>query len=158
MPECRHHRTRGLANHAFTHWNITPAKNLQTLLTHNLFNGRGRLGGSPGITWEKTKSCAVRTSGRQLKSNHRAEEFVRNLNENSCPVTSVGLCAGCTAVLHVAQRVDSVGNDRVTLHTFDMRDEPNATGVMFKTWVIQTVRRGVQVERHEFLHIQRMSC
>src|ERR1039458_7762512 len=67
------------------------------------------------------------------------EEFVGDLNEDACAVTSFGIASTGTPVGEVDQYLDSFADDVVILLAPYVGDKANATGVMLVPRIVQTL-------------------
>ena len=69
------------------------------------------------------------------------EQRVRNLDQDAGAVAGVGLGTGGTAMLHALERLQAAIDDVVRGLPAQVREEPDATGVVFERRVIQAALR-----------------
>ncbi len=69
------------------------------------------------------------------------EQRVRNLDQDAGAVAGVGLGTGGTAMLHALERLQAAIDDVVRGLPAQVREEPDATGVVFKRRVVQAALR-----------------
>ena len=69
------------------------------------------------------------------------EQRVRNLDQDAGAVAGVGFGTGGTAMLHALERLQAAIDDVVRGLPAQVREEPDATGIVFKRRVIQAALR-----------------
>ena len=85
---------------------------------------------------------AVRARGRQLLTDHRAEELVRQLEEDAGAVAGQRIGPGGAAVLEVAERDHRALDRLVRRDAVQPGDERDAAGVVLERRVVEADRRG----------------
>ena len=81
--------------------------------------------------------------GNAEVARHCAQKLIRHLDQDASAVARFRVGANGTAVLQIAQDVETVLDDLVALLVLDIGDEANAAGIFFVARVIQTLRCGV---------------
>ena len=74
-----------------------------------------------------------------LLGHFTAVKSVRNLNQNPGTVTGVFLGTCSTAVLEINKCLNSFVDDVAAFVTVHVGNERDATGVMLKGWVVETL-------------------
>src|SRR5690606_36624826 len=97
---------------------------------------RGRVGG------EEHDAGGVATRRRQLGRHHRAEELVRDLDEDAGTVAGAGLGTDGAAVVQVVQHGEGVPDDVVAGGAGQRGDEADAARVVLLGRLVQTGSRG----------------
>ena len=147
LPERRHDLSGAEAQTRRVDRHVAPTQHGQAFVGHDGVDARLRLLGSGGVGWEERQPDRIRAVGREIERDDRAQEPIRDLDQDARTVTGVGLGAGGAAMLHVAQRADTHRHDGTRTATLHVGDEADATGVVFEPGVVQTGGRGkVRVE------------
>ena len=60
------------------------------------------------------------------------EEFMRRLDHDACAITGIVFATTGTAMFHVFQYRQCIGNNLVGFIAFDIGNKTNTTGIMFK--------------------------
>src|SRR5690606_32439579 len=76
------------------------------------------------------------------------EKPVGDLGQDAGAVAGVVLGPGRAAVLEVDQELDALRDDVVGTFPLDVHHEPDAAGIVLKTWVVQSFRAGKQGLHH----------
>ena len=124
------------------HRNIAPTKWTQTFFGNNLFNSCNCSGNIGSSLRKERNTHGVCTSSGKIETSYCSQERIRNLNKDSRTVTSVWFSTSRTAVLHVCESSETKRHDVTTADTFDIGNEGNATCVVFKPRVVETVGSG----------------
>jgi hypothetical protein len=106
-----------------------------------------------GIGWQKTDSSGERVAagrGRlgQLEIDHLAEQFDRQLDQDACAVTAVGLGTRGAAVIEMLERDQTVGDDGMRAPALDVGDHRHSAGVGFAFRVVQALGTRQCREQH----------
>ncbi len=84
-----------------------------------------------------------------------AEELIRHLHEYACTVAAVLFTPAGAAVVHVLEHQQRVGDELVRRDPLHLTDKPNAARVMFVSWVVQSLGRGIKVHRSSVRGLER---
>ncbi|EWC59048.1 hypothetical protein UO65_5657 [Actinokineospora spheciospongiae] len=114
---------------------------------HRLDPGDG-LGARAGVGGQERGAHGVGAGLGQREVHDVAVERVRDLDQDSGPVTGVGFGASGTAVLQVAQGDESFRHDRVVPAACEVGHEGDAAGVVLEVLVVETTAEVVLAGRH----------
>jgi hypothetical protein len=78
----------------------------------------------------------------QLESGDVPQESVGHLDQDAGTVSGVRFGTGCAAMFKIAEGTEAHGDDRSTGSALHVRDERDATSVVFEPWIVETLRRG----------------
>jgi hypothetical protein len=70
------------------------------------------------------------------------EKFMWHLEQQTCAVTGVLFTAACTTMVKILEDGEGLLDELVRWLSFDMHDEPDATGIMLEFGVIQALFGG----------------
>ncbi len=68
---------------------------------------------------------------------HGAEEGIRDLQQDARAVSGVGIGAGGASMLEVAERLETLLDDRMRRLAPELGDQRHAAGVSFVGWVVE---------------------
>ncbi len=125
------------ADHRVVVGDVAPTQDAQALAGGDLLDGAHHLVGAFGILGQEPQAGGVLTLGGQRELHHVTQEAVGDLHQDPCAVARVGLGAGRTAVLEVAQRSDALGHDVVAAQPLHVDDEADAAGVVLESGVVE---------------------
>ena len=137
LPERRHRGAGRLAHHRRVGRQFPPAQDGESLVGGDGFDGLDRDIGLAGFGRQERRAHAVAAGRRQLEAHDLPVQPVGDLDQDAGTVTGVGLAAGCTPVLEVAQCGQCLRNDLVTRLAGHGRHERHATGVVLERRVVQ---------------------
>ncbi len=140
--ERRHRAARHRAEDVGVDRHLAPAEDREALLDRDGLDAQLRRRGGLVVERQERHARRVRAQLGQLDAADGAQELVGDLHEDARTVAGVGLSADGSAVIEVAQRGQTLGDDVVARHAGQRRDERDATGVVLVARVIQTLRRG----------------
>ena len=147
LDERRHAVQRGLAEQRRVGRHLAPAEDAQALLRGDLLDALAGLGDLLVVTGDERGAGGVRVLAGQLEVDDLAEEPVGDLHQDPGAVAGVGLGAGGTAVLEVAQRGQRLADDVVAGNTGHGGHEGDATRVVLVCSVVEPLGR------RECLHV-----
>ena len=81
---------------------------------------------------------------------HFPEKSIRHLHQNASPVSSIGLAATGSAMVQIDQNRQGLLNDGMGTFPLHLAYESDATGVVFKLWIVQALLLGESVFAHVF--------
>jgi hypothetical protein len=64
---------------------------------------------------------------------------VRWLNCNSRAITGIGFTAAGATMIEIQQKLQGLANDRVRFFSLDIDHKPDAAGVVFELWIVQSL-------------------
>jgi hypothetical protein len=148
----RHDRSRAGAETIRIDGHIAPPDHRQTFVDED---GPDCLLGLFGVGRVERQEChptayAAPATAARIR---RPRESIGDLDEDSRAVAGVGLGAGCTPMLEIAERTEAHGHDRPACCALHVRDERDAASVVFEPWIVETLRRGkarLRVSAHLF--------
>ena len=144
-------RYDALAEAATVARHVTPAKQKLTLRCHEL--GDGSLTARPrlGVPGQKNKPGCIRAGSRE----HHAElcallaqEDIRDLNEDPCPVACQVIGAHRTAVVQIDENLEPPTDDLMTFAILDIGNKADAARIVLAAWIIKTQSMGGTVSGH----------
>ena len=80
---------------------------------------------------QENEPGAIRTRRRQQELHRLAQKAVGHLHQDAGAVPGVRVGAAGAAMFEVDEEVESLADDGVRAHAFDVRDEADAAGVVF---------------------------
>ena len=119
--------------------NIPPAEQYLSLILDGAFDLVFTSQAGRRLLWKEDHSDAVLAHGRQGDAgpgHFLAEEGIRNLNQDSRPVASLGVGTHSTPMGEIPQNLQPLLDYGMALGALDMGYETHATGVMFIGWVV----------------------
>ena len=132
---------------------IAPAQNGQSFGFDDLLQRVTRDDGFPGRLREEGYAGGIGTFGRQLKVDHRAQECIGNLKQDSGAVTAVRLGTGGAAMFHVQQSSDGFVNDVAGAAAVHINDHGHAACVVLVCGVIEPDTAGhIHLTLHNISH------
>ena len=152
LPEDRHRRAGGGAEQFGGDRHLAPAEDRQALLGGDRLDLRDGLLGA--VLGQEGDADGVCTGRGQFESGHLAEEGVRHLGQDARAVARVGLGAGGTAVLQVAQHRERLLDQRVARLAGEGGHEADATGVVLVAGVVHTLRSRASIHERPLLAIR----
>jgi hypothetical protein len=93
---------------------------------------------------EEDEAGAVRTGGRKRDAERRGDlpqEAVGHLHQNAGAVAGVRFAAAGAAMLEIAKKLKSLGDNRMRSLPFEMHDEANAAGGLLVLGIVQALTR-----------------
>ena len=117
---------------------VAPGEDLQALLARDPLDDELGVDRCPGPGRQEGRAHGVRPGRRQV-GEQRPVERVRDLRQDARAVTTVGLTAGGTPVLEVAQRGQALLDEVVARPAGDVHDEGDPAGVVLLRRVVQTL-------------------
>ena len=147
LQEGRHRIARERTQGGFVDRHLAPAEHGEALFADDLLDAVTRTGRFTTCLGKECDTGGVRTFRRQLEIGSGfgqcgPEELVRELNEDACTVTGIGLRTRSTAVLQVQQCGDRLVDDVAAAAAVHIDDECDTTGVVFVRRVVQTDATG----------------
>ena len=89
---------------------------------------------------EEYEPGAVRARGGQREGHGLTEKCMRRLDQNAGAVAGIGFAAARAAMFQIDQDLEGVADNRMRALSLDVHDEADATGVVFRAWVIEALR------------------
>jgi hypothetical protein len=126
------------------HWRIAPAENAESFFSNNSFEDSFAVQARMLLDRQKSYADCVFPRRRQSKSKSLAfahKELVRNLDEHSGTVASLGIAAARTTMREIDQDLNALLNDLMALFAANARDKSHAAGIMLVRRIIKTLRR-----------------
>ena len=136
--------SRDPADGVTIHRRIAPAQNTESLFANNALEHSFTVQTRMLLDREKSYSDGVFSWRRQSKSKALAfarKELVRNLDEHSGAIASLGIAAACATVREIDQDLNSLLNDLMALFAANAGDKAHAAGIMLVRGMIKTLRR-----------------
>ena len=127
---------------------VTPAQQALPLEGDEALDDLLRLVPGLFVPWQEQHADGVLALRRQLESDHPAKEPIRDLQQQPGPVSGARISADRTTMMKTLEYGQAMPNDRVTLLTLDMRDKPDAAGVVLVRRVVQAVSRRQCIVSH----------
>ncbi|MGC0404098.1 hypothetical protein RKD27_006742 [Streptomyces sp. SAI-126] len=149
LAEGRHRRAGGGTEQLGGDRDLAPAEDGEALLGGDRLDLRDGVLGA--VLRQEGDTDGVRTGRGQFEAGDLAEEGVRNLGQDARAVTRVGLGAGGTAVLQVAQNRERLLDQRMARLAGEGGHEADATGVLFVAGVVHTLRSRASIHERPLL-------
>ena len=116
---------------------LAPPQNGQSLARDDLLQRLARGDGLASRLRQEGDTGGVGALGRQLEVDHRAQEGIRNLQQDSGAVTAVRFGAGRAAVFHVQQGGDGLIDDVAAAPAVHIHDHRHAARIVLVGGVIK---------------------
>ena len=139
LPKGRHRLECRLAEPGWIDRNVTPAEYPEPLIPDNpvdyLFSG-SRLN---RVLRQESDTRGIASFRWQFERHNRTKKAIWNLNQEPGAITGVRIRSHRTPVFQVADGIDAHPDDVVAAPALDIYDEADATGVVFKSGVVQAL-------------------
>ena len=145
LADRRSRRPGGHPDVALVHGDLAPVQYPLTLGGDRLLDQRLELGPALGVGRQVADADAVQAALGKLDPRDRAEERVRNLQEDAGAVSGARICPLGATMLEVLERVERLLDYRVGRLAAQLRHERDATRVMLVGGVVEAIgpwRRG----------------
>ncbi len=124
------------------HRRIAPAKYAESLFARDPFQDAF---GQQTMRWlyrQKNHPDAILALGRQRETQLGAfarEKLVWNLDQDASAVAGLRIATASAAVREVDEDLQALGDDVVRLGALDINDEANTAGIVFVSWIVETL-------------------
>ncbi len=145
LPDDRFDRSGQSADFGVIDRHVAPGENGLPFFPYNLLENLLIRGAFVVFGGQKQHAHAVLAGGRQsdaLSLQFIGKKLMRNLKQDARAVARIRVAAGRAPMFQFAQHVQALLDDGVGFMAFDMRDEADAAGVVFKLRVVQSMRGG----------------
>ena len=123
-------------------WHGAPAEQVLAFLLDNLGEGLLEPGAVGVVFGQKDHSYSVVAEwgkGKTSGSGHLTQEQIGQLHVDACTVAGVDLTAAGASVVEIDQDLHGVAHNGVRRLPLDVDDKPDAAGVFFKGWVVESL-------------------